>query len=86
MITYTEDYLVEQPAIQLMQHELGWDVKVGILNVGFWILNGRGRREKTSRLGLASHLSVAGLFDLSFGLVRKSLIKSEFLFKLKTSA
>ena len=24
--TYTEDYLVEQPAIQLMQHELGWDV------------------------------------------------------------
>ena len=26
MSTYTEDYLVEQPAIQLMQHELGWDV------------------------------------------------------------
>ena len=24
--TYTEDHLVEQPAIQLMQHELGWDV------------------------------------------------------------
>ena len=23
---YTEDHLVEQPAIQLMQHELGWDV------------------------------------------------------------
>jgi hypothetical protein len=22
---YTEDHLVEQPAIQLMQHELGWD-------------------------------------------------------------
>jgi hypothetical protein len=25
MSTYTEDHLVEQPAIQLMQHELGWD-------------------------------------------------------------
>ncbi|MES2997400.1 MAG: hypothetical protein V4733_11380 [Verrucomicrobiota bacterium] len=24
MSTYTEDHLVEQPAIQLMQHELGW--------------------------------------------------------------
>ena len=23
--SYTEDHLVEQPAIQLMQHELGWD-------------------------------------------------------------
>ena len=22
---YTEDHLIEQPAIQLMQHELGWD-------------------------------------------------------------
>jgi hypothetical protein len=27
MSSYTEDHLVEQPAIQLMQHELGWDVK-----------------------------------------------------------
>jgi type I restriction enzyme R subunit len=26
MSTYTEDHLVEQPAIQLMRHELGWDV------------------------------------------------------------
>jgi hypothetical protein len=24
--SYTEDQLVEQPAIQLMQHELGWEV------------------------------------------------------------
>lgn len=24
--SYTEDHLVEQPAIQLLQHELGWDV------------------------------------------------------------
>jgi Type I restriction enzyme R protein N terminus (HSDR_N) len=24
--SYTEDHLVEQPAIQLMQHELGWEV------------------------------------------------------------
>ena len=60
--SYTEDHLVEQLAIQLMQHELGWDVVncydewsggvsnqgrdgkregVEILNVGFWILNGR---------------------------------------------
>ena len=90
--SYTEDHLVEQPAIQLMQHELGWVVmncydewsggvsnqgregkrevalvsrlrpalqrlnpdlpveaiegaveEMGILNDGFWILNGRGR-------------------------------------------
>jgi type I restriction enzyme R subunit len=26
MSTFTEDHLVEQPAIQLMQHELGWEV------------------------------------------------------------
>ena len=25
-VIYTEDHLVEQPAIQLMQDELGWDV------------------------------------------------------------
>ncbi len=26
MSSYTEDHLIEQPAIQLMQHELGWEV------------------------------------------------------------
>ena len=26
MSGYTEDHLVEQPAIQLMRHELGWAV------------------------------------------------------------
>ena len=26
MSTYTEGHLVEQPAIQLMQYELGWEV------------------------------------------------------------
>jgi hypothetical protein len=25
MSAYTEDHLIEQPAIQLMEHELGWD-------------------------------------------------------------
>ena len=25
MTAYTEDHLIEQPAIQLMEHELGWD-------------------------------------------------------------
>lgn len=25
MSTYTEDHLIEQPAIQLLEHELGWD-------------------------------------------------------------
>ena len=93
MSDYTEDHLVEQPAMQLMQHELGWDVvncydewsggvsnqgrdgkrevvlvsrlqpalqrlnpdlpveaiegaveEMGILNDGFWMLNGRGKR------------------------------------------
>jgi len=49
--TYTEDHLIEQPAIQIMEHELGWEVEgERILNVGFWILNGRGRWEKNPRL------------------------------------
>lgn len=26
MIGYTADHLVEQPAVQFMQHELGWEV------------------------------------------------------------
>ena len=26
MTLFSEDHLVEQPAIQLMQHELGWEV------------------------------------------------------------
>jgi type I restriction enzyme, R subunit len=26
MSAYTEDHLVEQPAVQLMLHELGWEV------------------------------------------------------------
>jgi hypothetical protein len=25
MATYTEDHLIEQPAIQLMEHESGWE-------------------------------------------------------------
>jgi type I restriction enzyme R subunit len=25
MSSYTEDHLIEQPAIQLLEHELGWD-------------------------------------------------------------
>lgn len=25
MTNFTEDYLIEQPAVQLMEHELGWD-------------------------------------------------------------
>jgi len=38
---------VEQPAIQLMQHELGWEVEKGeILNFEFWILNGTGMQLK----------------------------------------
>jgi hypothetical protein len=102
MSTYTEDHLVEQPAIQFMQHELGWDVmncfgewqcgvsdhgregkrdviltgrlkaallslnpdlpdeaidgaveEMGILDDGFWILNGRGRRPEVPRLNPA---------------------------------
>jgi|GEM_PF-6031855 len=46
---FTEDHLAEQPAIQLMQHELGWDVERGeIFNGGWWILNGGGRRMNKS--------------------------------------
>jgi len=46
MASFTEDHLVEQPAFQLMHHELEWEDE-GILNVGCRILNGRGKREKT---------------------------------------
>jgi len=47
--SYTEDHLVEQPAIQLMQHEPGWDVERGeIFKGGCWILNGGGRRMNKS--------------------------------------
>ncbi len=109
MSTYTEDHLIEQPAIQLMQHELGWDVvscydewsggvsnqgrdgkrevvlvsrlrsalrrlnpdlpveaiegaveERGILNVGFLILNGRGRLPQAPRLKLAEAPVVHG--------------------------
>ena len=108
MSAYTEDHLVEQPAIQLMQHELGWDVmncfgdpstlklppslklwrtsrrtgweipdlpedhssprlrmagaidgaveEMGILNDGFWVLNGREARQAVP--GLCTKLSL----------------------------
>jgi len=47
MNRFFEDHLIEQPAIQIMEHELGWEVEgERILNVGFWILNGRGRWER----------------------------------------
>ncbi|MCF7673724.1 MAG: type I restriction endonuclease subunit R [Akkermansiaceae bacterium] len=52
--TYTEDHLVEQPAIQLMQHELGWDVMncFGEWDGGVSNLGRDGKREVvlTSRL------------------------------------
>ena len=142
MSTYTEDHLVEQPAIQLMQHELGWDVvncydepssltilrrgferqelrrswwsggvsnqgrdgkREGgeILNFGFWILNGRGRRPTAPRLN-PFHLALRRVesnreidkLRWPSGLVlfapepdrqRNRLGINEFLFELKTS-
>jgi hypothetical protein len=30
MNSYTEDHLIEQPVIQLMEHELGWNVVNGL--------------------------------------------------------
>jgi len=36
MSGYTEDHLIEQPAIQLMEHELRWD---GRAERKCWILN-----------------------------------------------
>jgi hypothetical protein len=35
MSGYSEDHLVEQPAIHLMEHELGWDESMRILNGEF---------------------------------------------------
>ena len=49
MSTYTEDHLVEQPAIQFMQHELGWDV---VNCYGEW----DGKREVVLTSGLKSAL------------------------------
>ena len=44
---FTEDHLVEQPAIQLMQHELGWDVAncFGEWDAGASYLGRDGKRE-----------------------------------------
>ena len=45
--TYTEDHLVEQPAIQLMQDELGWSVMncFGEWDGGASVLGRDGKRE-----------------------------------------
>ena len=58
MSTYTEDYLVEQPAIQLMQHELGWDVVncYGEWDGGTSDLGRDGKREVVLTSGLKSAL------------------------------
>jgi hypothetical protein len=47
MSTYTEDHLVEQPAIQLMQDELGWEVVgcYGEWDGGASVLGRDGKRE-----------------------------------------
>jgi type I restriction enzyme R subunit len=59
MSTYTEDHLVEQPAIQLMQHELGWEVVncYGEWDSGTSNLGRDGKREVvlTGRLKPALH-------------------------------
>jgi len=58
MSTYTEDHLVEQPAIQLMQHELGWDVVncYGEWDGGTSDLGRDGKREVVLTSGLKSAL------------------------------
>ena len=52
-MSYTEDHLVEKPAIQLMQHELGWDVGEENIEpsspVGY-----AGTRHRTSNIRLRS--------------------------------
>ena len=59
MSTYTEDHLVEQPAIQFMQHELGWDAVncYDEWNGGASYLGREGKREVvlTDRLKPALH-------------------------------
>ena len=47
MSGYTEDRLVEQPAVQFMQHELGWDVVncYGEWDGGASVLERDGKRE-----------------------------------------
>ena len=42
MSPYTEDHLIEQPAIQLMEHELGWDEETS--NIELQTSNFEGRR------------------------------------------
>jgi hypothetical protein len=121
---YTEDHLVEQPAIQLVEHELGWNVggniehrtpniehrseekrkpltrralqrlnpdlpveaiegaveEMGILNVGFWILNGRGRRLAVPCLNLTLREAETnrGLERSGFPLAVGSLVFKQF--------
>lgn len=56
MSSYTGNHLVEQPAIQLMQHEPGWEETGEILDLKCWILNGRERRMKGPRLPYSPRL------------------------------
>jgi hypothetical protein len=50
MSTYTEDHLVEQPAVQFIRNELGWDVVncYDEWNGGVSALGRDGKREGTS--------------------------------------
>jgi type I restriction enzyme R subunit len=56
--TYTEDHLVEQPAIQLMRDELGWVVvnAYGEWSSGKSDLGREGKREVVLTSGLKSAL------------------------------
>lgn len=44
MTSFTEDHLVEQLAIHLMPHKLGWGV--GMLNFECWILDFEWKRRR----------------------------------------
>ncbi len=102
MSDYTEDHLVEKPAIQLMQQELGWEVVncydewsggvsnqgrdgkregVEILNVGFLILNGRGRRQAGPCLNLTLRMGATnrGIERSGFPLAVGSLVFKQSL-------
>ncbi len=77
MSGYTEDHLVEQPALQLMQHELGWEGR----NIEHRTPNIERRREemRKTRTGLALlRLNPDPPMEAIDGAVGEEILNGEF--------
>lgn len=76
---YTEDHLIEQPAIQLMEHELGWD-SVNAYDEWSSGASNLGRETKrevvlVSRLRSALHLLNPGISEEAMDAAEEELVR-----------